>query len=91
MAKTWYPVIDYLTCAECGACIAKCPHGVYDSAKAPSPVVTKPEVCVDHCHGCGDRCPVGAITYVGDDTGWMPLNGTQKSEKGGCSCGSNRC
>lgn len=31
MAKTWYPVIDYLTCVECGTCIAKCPHDVYDS------------------------------------------------------------
>ena len=20
MAKTWYPVIDYLTCVECGTC-----------------------------------------------------------------------
>ena len=39
MAKTWYPVIDYLTCAECGTCVANCPHGVYDTAKAPSPIV----------------------------------------------------
>ena len=34
MAKTWYPVIDYLTCTECGTCVSKCPHGVYDTAKA---------------------------------------------------------
>ncbi len=34
-----------------------------------------------------DRCPVGAITYVGDDTGWMPPNGTQKSAESCCSCG----
>lgn len=87
MARTWYPVIDYLTCAECGTCIAKCPHGVYDSAKAPSPVVTNPEACIDHCHGCGSRCPAGAITYVGDDTGWTPLNGTQESEEICYSCG----
>ncbi|MBR0600039.1 DUF2703 domain-containing protein [Sinanaerobacter chloroacetimidivorans] len=87
MAKTWYPVIDYLTCAECGTCIANCPHGVYDSAKAPSPVVTNPEACIDHCHGCGNRCPVGAITYVGDDTGWMPLNGEKGPETPCCSCG----
>ncbi len=33
MAKTWYPVIDYLTCAECGTCAAKCSHGVYDPCK----------------------------------------------------------
>jgi ferredoxin len=29
---------DYLSCKECGACIAKCSHGVYDSAKAPTPL-----------------------------------------------------
>lgn len=86
MAKTWYPVVDYLTCAECGTCIAKCSHGVYDAAKAPTPVVTNPEACIDHCHGCGNRCPVGAITYVGDDTGWTPPNGTQESTEACCSC-----
>ena len=87
MAKTWYPVIDYLTCAECGTCVAKCPHGVYDTVKAPSPFVKNPESCVDHCHGCGNRCPVGAITYVGDITGWTPPNGEQTVEAPCCSCG----
>lgn len=28
MAKNWYPVIDILTCAECGTCVRFCPHGV---------------------------------------------------------------
>ena len=87
MAKNWYPVIDYLTCIECGTCVSKCPHNVYDKAKAPSPVVRRPEDCIDHCHGCGNRCPVGAITYVGDDTGWTPPNGNQESEEACCSCG----
>lgn len=91
MAKTWYPVIDYVTCIECGTCIAKCSHGVYDTAKAPSPLVSNPEACVDHCHGCGTRCPVGAITYVGEDTGWTPPNGAQESETPCCSCGGNCC
>jgi len=87
MAKAWYPVIDYIACKECGTCVAKCPHGVFDTAKAPTPVVTNPESCIDHCHGCGNRCPVGAITYVGDDTGWTPPNGTQEAEEACCSCG----
>ena len=39
---------------------------------APSPIVSNPDGCIDHCHGCGNKCPVGAITYVGDDTGWIP-------------------
>lgn len=87
MATTWYPVIDYLVCKECGTCVSKCPHGVYDAAKAPSPVVMNPEACIDHCHGCGNRCPVGAITYVGDDTGWTPPNGEKSAEEFCCSCG----
>lgn len=87
MANTWYPVIDYLTCVKCGDCIAKCSHNVYDSAKAPSPVVKNPEACIDHCHGCGNSCPVGAITYVGDTTGWTPPNGTKEYAECCCSCG----
>jgi NAD-dependent dihydropyrimidine dehydrogenase PreA subunit len=89
MATTWYPVIDYLKCTECGTCISKCPHGVFDTAKAPSPVVKSPEACIDHCHGCGNRCPAGAITYVGDNTGWTPPNGEKEPETSCCSCGCN--
>lgn len=89
MAKIWYPIIDYLKCTECGTCILKCPHGVYDTAKAPSPVVKTPEACIDHCHGCGNHCPAGAITYVGDDTGWTPPNGEKEPEPSRCSCGCN--
>lgn len=48
MAQKWYPVIDYVTCTECGTCVKKCPHNVYDITKAPSPVVVKPEACIDH-------------------------------------------
>ena len=52
MAKTWYPVIDYIE--------------------------------------CGNRCPKGAIEYVGDNTGWTSLNRKKSSNNGcGCSCGSN--
>jgi len=87
MAKSWYPVIDYATCTDCGICSSFCPHGVYDTAKAPTPVVTNPEACVDHCHGCGSRCPVGAITYIGDDTGWTPPKGAQPTAESGCCCG----
>lgn len=86
MARTWYPIIDYSACIECGTCVAKCPHGVYDTAKAPSPVVTRPDECVDHCHGCGNRCPVGAISYLGEDTGWTPPNG-KREEAEPCCCG----
>ena len=94
MAKRWYPVIDYSACMDCGTCVGFCKHGVYDPQKAPSPVVIDPEGCIDHCHGCGNKCPAGAITYVGDDTGWIPLNGIksnrtccEESKTGGYCCG----
>lgn len=35
MAKKWYPVVDILTCMECGTCVSGCPHSVYDKTKAP--------------------------------------------------------
>ncbi|HEX2945507.1 MAG TPA: 4Fe-4S dicluster domain-containing protein [Clostridia bacterium] len=78
MSKTWYPVIDYEKCIECGTCTDKCKHGVYDWKKAPTPVVIFPEGCVQGCHGCGILCPQGAISYVGDVTA--------KAENCGCSC-----
>jgi MinD superfamily P-loop ATPase containing an inserted ferredoxin domain len=87
MAKTWYPVIDYLVCKECGSCVKKCSHGVYAKKKSPTPVVIQPESCVDHCHGCGNLCPQGAITYVGDDTGWMPPNSEKRENETACCCG----
>lgn len=86
MAQAWYPVIDYTRCTECGSCVAKCSHGVYDQAKAPVPVVKHPEHCIDHCHGCGNVCPVGAITYVGEDTGWSPQAAKGEAENGSCGC-----
>ena len=90
MAKKWYPVIDILTCQECGSCTAKCSHGVYDKRKAPVPVVVNPDNCIDRCHGCGNLCPVGAISYVGDDTGWIApaLQNQQKAKEDCCCCGS---
>lgn len=89
MAKNWYPVIDYSICIECGTCVSKCPHGVYDVKKAPVPVVANPVSCVDHCHGCGNRCPVGAIQYLGEDTGWTPPNGATLPDEPGCHCGDD--
>jgi NAD-dependent dihydropyrimidine dehydrogenase PreA subunit len=77
MSKTWYPVIDYVKCVECGTCVNFCTHGVYDKEKAPTPVVVFPEGCVQGCHGCGKRCKVGAIEYVGD---------TKKADTESCGC-----
>lgn len=72
MAKGWYPVIDEERCKQCGTCVRKCSKGVYDKDRDPIPVVVYPDGCVDHCHGCGNTCPTGAITFAGEDTGWTP-------------------
>jgi len=72
MSKNWYPIIDTETCSECGACVGKCTHDVYDKGSPDKPIVAFPEGCTDHCHGCGDLCPTGSITYYGDDTDWTP-------------------
>lgn len=77
MTKTWYPVIDYEKCSECGACNEKCKHGVYDTSKKPTPVVVYPEGCIQGCHGCGKLCPQQAIQYVGDSA---------NNSSGGCCC-----
>jgi NAD-dependent dihydropyrimidine dehydrogenase PreA subunit len=87
MTKTWYPVVDYLICTECGFCVKECPHNVYDKTKAPTPVVRKPEACIDQCRGCGNRCPAGAITYVGDDTGRIPPKERREAEASCYACG----
>ena len=77
MSKTWYPVVDYKKCVQCGVCTDKCSHGVYDREKAPTPVVVAPHNCIQGCHGCGNLCPAGAIQYVGD---------TNPGEDCGCGC-----
>lgn len=77
MAKTWYPVINYENCTECGACVIQCSHGVYEK-NTMKPNVIHPDGCVDGCRGCQSLCLVNAIDYVGD------LG--QKSSCGCCSC-----
>ncbi len=68
MAKSWYPVNRLFQLHRVRHLFhPSVPHQVYDMKKAPVPVVLNPASCIDHCHGCGNRCPVGAITYVGDD------------------------
>lgn len=87
--KSWYPIIDYQTCLECGACVDKCSHGVFEKGKKPLPVVLNPKSCIDHCHGCGNLCPAGAITYMGEDTNWVPpaLKQQKVQPNYPCKCG----
>ncbi len=79
MSDKWYPVIDYITCIDCGVCVDKCQNSVYDQTKSPTPVVLNPVNCSEGCHGCGKLCPTSSITYVGD-----------VKKKDSCNCGG-RC
>lgn len=90
MSKKWYPVIDITTCVECGECVKLCQHGVYNKEKAPAPIVVFIEGCIEGCHGCGNLCPTGSITYVGENTDWTPPKGKGNAD-GCCSCGNNCC
>nr|WP_319489268.1 4Fe-4S dicluster domain-containing protein [uncultured Caproiciproducens sp.] len=76
MSKTWYPVLNYEKCIECGACFNKCSNDVF-RLENMRPVVVNTVSCTEGCHGCGSLCPSGAIEYIGDvsDT---PIEG--------CSC-----
>lgn len=86
MSTNWHPVINYEQCEGCGRCIEKCGHGVYDSEKKAMPKIVDPESCIEGCHGCGNLCPNGAITYAGENTNWTPPTKSTSTE-GCCSCG----
>lgn len=93
MSKTWYPVLNYEICTECGSCFKKCSHGVF-KMEENRPVVVNPESCVQGCHGCGNLCPAGAIEYVGDMTGCVaPGKQTccEVDSNPGCCDGSGCC
>lgn len=84
MSKTWYPMINGELCTECGACISKCTHGVYNEDKAPRPVVVYPEGCIQGCTGCGSLCPNDAIIYFGESS--QTVCGEGCGCQGGCGC-----
>jgi len=50
MSRTWYPVINYEVCNECGACSNKCTNDVF-VLKNTRPVVVNPENCIEGCKG----------------------------------------
>jgi len=74
MSKNWYPVIDTKTCDDCGKCVEKCSHGVFDKSSLKKPIIIFPDECMDGCHGCGNLCPSGSISYFGENTDWTPPN-----------------
>ncbi|MEA4871783.1 MAG: hypothetical protein VB076_03100 [Synergistaceae bacterium] len=69
MSKLWYPKIDYVKCNGCMTCRDMCRNGVFADNQNPQlkPEIINREGCVTGCRGCGKKCPVGAITYLGEE------------------------
>jgi NAD-dependent dihydropyrimidine dehydrogenase PreA subunit len=86
----WHPIINTVTCTECGKCVDKCSRGVYDKNSLKKPVIINAESCKDGCHGCGDLCPTGSITYNKENTDWVPPNAPKKSSSD-CGCKTGCC
>lgn len=81
MSNVWYPMIDYAKCNGCMICSEMCKNGVFAKNQAHSirPEIINPEGCVTGCRGCGEKCPVEAITYFGEENA--------DKYKPSCSCG----
>lgn len=60
--QSWYPVLDYSRCTNCGQCADFCLFGVYEKADSRVNVV-KPENCKINCPACARICPSTAIIF----------------------------
>lgn len=84
MSKGWYPVIDYEKCVGCMVCNDMCSQGVY-KPDGKKPKVVYGNGCIYGCHGCENKCPVGAIHYFGDD-GTLDIDYDYKTYKPKIEC-----
>jgi len=72
---SWYPVIDYDLCTNCGQCMDFCLFGVYERMADKSIKVVKPENCKDNCPACARICPHVAIIFP--KLKEKPINGAE--------------
>jgi Pyruvate/2-oxoacid:ferredoxin oxidoreductase delta subunit len=59
---SWYPLIDYSRCTECGQCADFCLFGVYEKTEGKVSVIN-PRGCKNNCPACARICPQTAIVF----------------------------
>jgi len=59
---SWYPVIDYSRCSNCGQCADFCLFGVYEKGENNVRVIN-PQQCKNNCPACARICPQTAIVF----------------------------
>jgi NAD-dependent dihydropyrimidine dehydrogenase PreA subunit len=59
---SWYPVIDYSRCSNCGQCADFCLFGVYEKGENKISVIN-PQQCKNNCPACARICPQTAIVF----------------------------
>lgn len=59
---SWFPVIDYNRCVDCGQCADFCLFGTYEKRDGKV-IVTNPQACKNNCPACGRICPQSAIIF----------------------------
>lgn len=59
---SWYPVIDYSRCSNCGQCADFCLFSVYERTEGRI-TVANPKGCKNNCPACARICPSAAIIF----------------------------
>jgi NAD-dependent dihydropyrimidine dehydrogenase PreA subunit len=59
---SWFPVIDYSRCSNCGQCADFCLFGVYEKGENSVRVIN-PQKCKNNCPACARICPQTAIVF----------------------------
>ncbi|MCG1667101.1 MAG: ferredoxin family protein [Thermoplasmata archaeon] len=65
--ESWWPIIDYEKCNNCGMCLLTCGNKVFLWSENENKfIVGNPSNCVLGCTTCSKLCPVDAISFPED-------------------------
>lgn len=74
-----HPVINPNLCTGCGLCLEVCCNKVYDLASGRARAARPGDCCGSGHDLCAQKCPAGAISFIGEPA---------KDGCCSCSCGS---